>query len=51
MDKITAIVTGGSRGIGRAIVDRLLNDGAEVLACGRGGQAARLSRDGALDPG
>lgn len=35
MDKHVAIVTGGSRGIGRAIVDRLLSDGADVVACGR----------------
>ena len=30
-----AIVTGGSRGIGRAIVNRLVADGAQVLTCGR----------------
>lgn len=30
-----AVVTGGSRGIGRAVVDRLLDDGMRVLTCGR----------------
>ncbi len=30
-----AIVTGGSRGIGRAIVNRLLADGFDVVTCGR----------------
>jgi meso-butanediol dehydrogenase/(S,S)-butanediol dehydrogenase/diacetyl reductase len=39
-----AIVTGGSRGIGRAIVDRFLADGIGVLTCGRGG-----SRPAGLD--
>jgi meso-butanediol dehydrogenase/(S,S)-butanediol dehydrogenase/diacetyl reductase len=37
-----AIVTGGSRGIGRAVVDRLLTDGAQVVACGRGERPADL---------
>ena len=32
----TAIVTGGSRGIGRAIVDRLHQDGLNIVTCGRG---------------
>ncbi len=38
-----AIVTGGSRGIGRAIVDRLVEDGADVLTCGRGPRPADLN--------
>jgi NAD(P)-dependent dehydrogenase (short-subunit alcohol dehydrogenase family) len=31
-----AVVTGGGRGIGLAIVQRLLRDGVQVMACGRG---------------
>ena len=37
-----AIVTGGSRGIGRAIVDRFLADRMQVLTCGRGARPADL---------
>lgn len=36
MVKQTAIVTGGSRGIGRAIVEQLVSDGYNVVTCGRG---------------
>lgn len=38
----TAIVTGGSRGIGRAIVTRLLAEGFHVLTCGRGSRPEDL---------
>jgi NAD(P)-dependent dehydrogenase (short-subunit alcohol dehydrogenase family) len=41
----TAIVTGGSRGIGRAIVERLHVDGARVVTCGRGPRPADLPHD------
>ncbi len=45
MEKPTVIVTGGSRGIGRAIVDRFLADGASVLTCGRGPRPGDLAED------
>ena len=46
-----AVVTGGTRGIGRAIAAALLGQGGNVLICGRGGSetervAAELGRPG-----
>lgn len=40
-----AIVTGGSRGIGRAIIDRLLVDEWSVVTCGRGDRPTDLPSD------
>lgn len=37
-----AVVTGGGRGIGRAIVNRIRLDGVSVLTCGRGTRPADL---------
>ena len=48
----TAIVTGGSRGIGRAIVERLAADGADVTFFYRGNrEAAQAVLDAARDAG
>ena len=41
----TAIVTGGSRGIGRAIVDRLHQDGLNIVTCGRGDRSDGLPNE------
>jgi NAD(P)-dependent dehydrogenase (short-subunit alcohol dehydrogenase family) len=41
-DKV-AVVTGGSRGIGYCIADRLLREGAKVYICGRDGQILKQS--------
>ena len=38
-----ALVTGGSRGIGRSVVDTFLQQGAQVVTCGRGDRPADLN--------
>lgn len=40
-----ALVTGGGRGIGLAIVNQLLRDGFQVVACGRSERAATLPKE------
>ena len=41
----SAIITGGSRGIGRAIVERLHQDGFQIVTCGRGTRPDDLADD------
>ena len=39
LDGATAVVTGGSKGMGRAIAERLASEGAEVAVMARGREA------------
>ena len=41
----STVVTGGSRGIGRAVVERLRAGGDAVTKCGRGARPADLPDD------
>jgi len=43
-----ALVTGGGKGIGRAIAQRLLADGFDVVICGRNAPEALPSHEGAV---
>jgi len=46
-----ALVTGGSRGIGKAIVRRLAEEGAQVLFTGRNGETIRKTKEEFQDEG
>ena len=46
-----AVVTGSSRGIGRAIAMRLIEEGADVVLCARGGEALQEAVAEAAGPG
>ena len=43
LDGKRALVTGGSRGIGRAVVERLVAEGMRVAICARNAEGAELA--------
>lgn len=47
----TAIVTGGTKGIGLAIAEELIREGASVLICGRGRDAVQAAAERLLELG
>ncbi len=49
LDGQLALVTGGSAGIGRAVVRELVGFGATVLIVGRNGDALESTRDDMLE--
>ncbi len=45
LDSKTVFISGGRQGIGRAIVDRFLSEGAVVMTCGRGVRPVDLPKE------
>ena len=45
LQNLNALITGGSQGLGRAIADHFLGEGANVVLCARGEKDLRSARD------